>query len=384
MNTEGQEHIVTDTDLSMVAVHSALDVTKLIDDAIDRKKALIQKAAFPSDKYNMVLIASVSAEDTHELQSNFIFCQLASSKPKADEVISSPDSNYNVVSRTLKYLQKNLIKNLLKTEYPGQDNTFNYLVFPELSKFDRLSAHMVGYIVPNQDDYAFNMKSIDFLTAIRTTKSLPVAKAEPLKVKRVVDAPNPFKSEDEKVIPKTEEKPKNKEKMTERRYSGTDKAVHFQKDSAPMMKELHKEKYEDDDSIFDKIPMLQGLRQDKKQKKKPLIHNKFNDAAQAAPGSCLDFWTHNIDFHNHGDVELIKRLEAASKNVTTMAKRVIQTDCCKKMEAFISNGFSPTFFDKQGYVGKGTGVSKGQKAGRESSPKGQNETRSLTDMLDLM
>lgn len=424
-----REPLAEGEELSRAAIQSALDVVGRVDAALDLRDSLVKDAAIDDRKYHMLLVATVSAEDTREPQSNFVFCQLGSSKPKADEVVSSPDSDYNVASRTLKYLQTNLTKSLLKKEYPTPDNTLNYLLFPELSQSDRLSAHMVGFLTPEQEDYAFNIKTLDYLAAVRSAKgpvvagearpqAKPDAKREVLaeespKAKAEIDTENPFKFEGSQVQPKSESKakdagktperrasgagadkggrtqPKSESKATdagktpertERRESGADKAVHFQRDSAPMMRELHKEKYDDDDSIYDKIPLLQGMRQPKKPQKKPLVHNKFNDAAQKAPGSCLDFWTHDVDFHNHGDIELAKRLEAASRRVTTMAKRVIQTDCCKKMEAFINNGFSPTFFDRQGYSAK----SGGKAAGREERVEGHNDSRSLNDMLDLI
>ena len=63
-----------------------------------------------------------------------------------------------------------------------------------------------------------------------------------------------------------------------------DKVVTFSKNSEPMQKEIFKEKYEDDESIYKNISLFKDMRETKKLPKKPLVHNKFNEQVSKATG----------------------------------------------------------------------------------------------------
>jgi len=128
-----------------------------------------------------------------------------------------------------------------------------------------------------------------------------------------------------------------------------DKVVTFSKNSEPIQKDIFKEKYEDDESIYKNISLFNDMREAKKQPKKMLVHNKFNEQVSKATGSISDFWTGDLQFHNGHDIYLVKQLEDLSKKAASMAKRMIQTDCCKKMETFLGNGFHPIFYNQQSY-----------------------------------
>ena len=386
------EPLEHESSLKAITITSSDEIQRTIDGALTFKNVLLQKNLIIENKYHLLLLITVQAEDTSELISNTVVCQLASSKPTSNDVTSSPQSDYHNLSRTFKFLQANLLKSLLKGELPPATDPLNHLIFAKAHALAKLEVSFVAFLYSEADDFAFNQKTLDFVTAMRRP-ALDYQEKESAA----------FVIEGELTNPAAKERPKERVQYEERRSSLTppkdtskagpkDKTVHFLKDSAGVVKDAFNEKYENDDSIYDKIALLKDMREEKKKPKQPLVHNQFNDIAQAVPGSVLDFWTFNIDFHNHGDINLLRKLEDSSKKVSQMARRVVQTDCCKKFEQFVDDGFRPTFFSKDGHPktaekkpqaghqGRRGSEAKKKQAAREV----QNDSASLHDMLDMI
>ena len=157
-----------------------------------------------------------------------------------------------------------------------------------------------------------------------------------------------------------------------------------------MQKEIFKEKYEDDESIYKNISLFKDMRETKKLPKKPLVHNKFNEQVSKATGSISDFWTGELQFHNGHDIHLVKQLEDLSKKAASMAKRMIQTDCCKKMEGFLGNGFQPIFYNQQSYEAVAPDPAQSNARTSVVVPKTKaremikNDGNSIEDIIDMM
>jgi hypothetical protein len=345
-------------------VKDAVEAVGVIRDGLGR---LAQEGKVQLGKFHACIRVRTWNSHTQEELGTFQLIHLASCR--ADRMGQDPD--IQKTQELFKNIQTYLVHQPLQSEHPSASKPLLQLLWPVFIK--KPPVDFVIVVKSTEEDYALNLKVFEYAKGLRAVP--PTATVGNRRKSQILpneDIPGVYYQQESDSLHNAQaekshqqdgasELKSTKPNAGERRSSFARRPsdqgnpsfskpksshnVHFNDSSAPMQKELHKELYEDDDSLYDKISLFKDMRSEKKRVKKPMVHGVFNDMMGKGRGVPTAFWTYNLDVHHGGDVELVNRLHRLNEKVDPIAKKVVQTECCKKMQNFLQNGFTPMFHD---------------------------------------